>query len=122
MSEFPSDPRSEENPRFAALAAHCAAKPEAVEDHPWGETVFKLRGKVFAFLGTPERSAVTVKPRPEDLDGFLALPFISRAAYIGRYGWVSVQVADEAALELALDLIDVSYERLAAKSGKRRPG
>ena len=32
LSEFPSDPRSEENPRFEALAAHCAAKPEAVEE------------------------------------------------------------------------------------------
>jgi hypothetical protein len=33
------------NPYFRALWNHCSAKPDAVEDHPWGETVFKIGGK-----------------------------------------------------------------------------
>src|SRR5207253_52290 len=88
------------NPFFRALWEHCRAKPDAMEDHPWGETVFKVRDKCFAFLGIPDRAAVTVKPDPEDLDALLALPFVERAAYIGRYGWVKVAIADEDALAL----------------------
>jgi predicted DNA-binding protein (MmcQ/YjbR family) len=112
-------------PTFRALYDHCAAKPSAQEDHPWGETVFKVRGKVFAFLGhSTEGSGVTVKAAPEELDGLLALPFIRRSAYIGRYGWVNVSVENEDALDLALRLIDQSYELIAAKAkgpARKRP-
>ena len=105
---------------FEQLKQYCAAKPEAVEDHPWGETVFKVKGNVFTFLGMPdsESTAITVKARPEDRDGLIALPFISVAPYVGRYGWVKVAIVDDAALEMAIDLIDVSYEQIAAK-GRR---
>jgi predicted DNA-binding protein (MmcQ/YjbR family) len=102
---------------------HCSAKPYAKEDHPWGETVFKVRGKVFAFLGQSDHGAVTVKASPDDLNGLLALPFIRRSAYIGRYGWVSVVVENEDALDLALRLIDQSYDLIASKSkGTPRKG
>ena len=102
------------------LKTHCAAKPDAVEDHPWGETVFKVRNKVFAFLGSGETAMVTVKPE-EDPEGLLQLPYVRVAAYIGRYGWVTVTVEDDLALELALDLIDQNYARLTrARSRSRR--
>ena len=36
--------------------------PEAHEDHPWGETVIKVRGKIFVFLGDDDGGfRVTVK-------------------------------------------------------------
>jgi predicted DNA-binding protein (MmcQ/YjbR family) len=104
------------NPFFRALHEHCATKPLAVEDHPWGDTVFKIRGKVFAFLGHPEHGGVTVKATADELEGLLTLPFIRRSAYIGRYGWVSVEVANEDALDLALRLIDQSYDQISAKT------
>jgi predicted DNA-binding protein (MmcQ/YjbR family) len=94
------------------LRAHCLAKPDAVEDHPWGDTVFKIRGKIFA--GTGERS-VTVKARPDDLDGLLALQIVERAPYVGRYGWVVVEVRDEEGLDLALSLIDTSYDLVSQR-------
>jgi predicted DNA-binding protein (MmcQ/YjbR family) len=114
------------NPFFRALYEHCSAKPQAVEDHPWGDTVFKIRGKVFAFLGHPEHGGVTVKASPDELDSLLALSFIRRSAYIGRYGWVSVEVENDDALDLALRLIDQSYDlivsktRSASRKGRRR--
>ena len=39
---------------FKALKKHAAEKPGAFEDHPWGETVYKVAKKVFVFLGKPE--------------------------------------------------------------------
>src|SRR5688572_23864425 len=107
------------NPFFRALWEHSRAKPRAVEDHPWGDdVVFKFggkNGKIFAFLGYPEAedAGVTVKPSPEELGGLLRLPFVQRAAYIGRYGWINVKVRDRRSLKLALDLVDDTYHRVA---------
>ena len=56
------------NPYFRLVYDYCKAKPMAVEDHPWGETVFKLGGKVFAFLGHHDRGGVTVKVTPDQID------------------------------------------------------
>ena len=43
--------RAEPSPAEAVLRAAALAYPEAYEDHPWGETVVKVRGKVFVFFG-----------------------------------------------------------------------
>jgi predicted DNA-binding protein (MmcQ/YjbR family) len=105
------------DPRFKKLYHHARKKPDAVEDHPWGETVFKIKGKVFVFLGHPEseRVGLTVKAPPDELEPLLMLPFVERARYVGRFGWVSVRVEDDEALELALELIDDSYDLIAPK-------
>jgi predicted DNA-binding protein (MmcQ/YjbR family) len=114
-------PDANPNPFFQALYEHCAAKPQAMEDHPWGETVFKIGGKVFAFLGQPDHGGVTVKAATDELDGLLTLSFIKRSPYIGRYGWIRVSVENDDALDLALRLIDHCYETIAAKApGKKR--
>lgn len=108
------------NPYFRALWNHCSAKPDAVEDHPWGETVFKVGSKVFAFLGSPDHGRVAVKVAPEQIDGLLALPFVERSPYIGRYGWLAITIPDDDALALAQELVDASYEMIASKSKGRR--
>ncbi len=110
------------HPRFTKLYDHASKKPEAVEDHPWDEVVFKVKGKVFVFLGRPEAPGVglTVKAPPDELDVLLDLPFVRRAKYVGRFGWVSVTVADDDALKLALDLIDDSYDLIAPKRRRAR--
>lgn len=99
-----------------ALFERARDKPEAVEDHPWGDVVFKIRGKIFAFIGSPESPGVTVKVDPEELDALLTLPFVRRASYIGRYGWVSLSVTNKDTRDLALSLIDDSYDLIAAKT------
>jgi predicted DNA-binding protein (MmcQ/YjbR family) len=104
------------NPYFRALWNKCSTKPDAVEDHPWGETVFKVGGKVFAFLGTPDHGGAGVKVAPDQIDGLLALPYVERSPYIGRYGWLAITVTDDDALDLAQELVDASYEIIASKS------
>jgi predicted DNA-binding protein (MmcQ/YjbR family) len=102
------------------LYEHCQAKPDAVEDHPWGETVFKVKGRVFAFLGRGESSGVTVKVTPEERDILLQNDSIEVARYVGRYGWLSVRVGDDETLQLALGLIDDSYDLIASKGRRRK--
>jgi predicted DNA-binding protein (MmcQ/YjbR family) len=97
---------------FEEIQAHCLAKPGAVEDYPWGDTVWKVKGKIFA-AGGSER--LTVRATLEEQSALIQLPHISLAAYVGRYGWVTVELADEAAVEHAKELIDRSYELVAKR-------
>jgi predicted DNA-binding protein (MmcQ/YjbR family) len=106
---------------FQRVWEHCAAKPGAVEDHPWGDTVFKVKGKIFAFLSDPASPdvGITLKPDEEELDALLGLPFVRKAAYVGRFGWVSVSIEDEESLELALSLIDDSYDIVSKRTRRK---
>lgn len=101
---------------FQRLFEYCGQKPGATVDHPWGEVVFKVKKKIFAYIGRPgESSGVTVKPAPEELEELLKLPNVNLAHYIGRYGWVNVAIDDKASMEMALRLVDETYEQIAHK-------
>lgn len=118
-----TDDQRDWHPFYRRVWQHCRDKPDAFEDHPWGDTVFKVKAKgkakdkVFAFLGYPHSPSVTVKAPPDELDILLEAEFIQRSRYIGRYGWVTVSIGDEEALKLALELVDDSYD--IVKSRKR---
>jgi predicted DNA-binding protein (MmcQ/YjbR family) len=102
---------------FDKIQAHCLAKPGAVQDEPWpGDTAFKVKGKIFAMGG---HEAVTVKNTVERQEMLVMHPHVRKAAYVGRFGWVTVDLVNSEALELAMDLIDESYESVVAK--KRKP-
>lgn len=94
--------------RIRALAL---SFPEAYEDEPWGHPVFKVAdNRMFASM-SEERDAVllTVKLTAEEREIAHLLPYVSRARYVGRYGWVTAQVTDEESLEAALEWLRESY-------------
>ena len=102
---------------FDKIQAHCLAKAGAVQDEPWpGDTAFKVKGKIFAMGG---HEAVTVKSSVEKQEMLIMLPHVRKAAYVGRFGWVTVDLVDEETLALAMDLIDESYEAVASKGKKK---
>jgi predicted DNA-binding protein (MmcQ/YjbR family) len=109
------------------LRAHALAKDGAWEDHPWGPEgdVFKTsKGKIFAMWeaeGSPGPCRVTLRLTAEEAQDVLNLPFVQPAPYLARYHWVQVEVANEGALDLALEWMDRSYELVAggAKARKR---
>jgi len=102
---------------MATIRNHCLAKPGAIEDEPWpGDTAWKVKGKIFAMGG---KKAVTVKSTPEKQSALVLLPAISKAAYVGRFGWVTIELQDKETLDLALDLIDESYAMVAGKRKAR---
>jgi len=104
---------------YALIREHCRAKPEAVEDYPWGDVVWKIRGKIFA--GSSDGSnRVSVKATLEEQARLIQHPAIDKAHYVGRYGWVTIAIDDEKTARLALELIDESYARVAPRPGKAR--
>jgi predicted DNA-binding protein (MmcQ/YjbR family) len=110
--------KREPHPSFAAVLDRCRAQPGAAEERLFGETVFRVHGRAFAFLGRADRAAVTVKPPSEDVEHLLRRPFVRRARYVGRFGWLTVEMSDDESLGLALELIDRSY-LLAARGAPR---
>ena len=102
----------------AMLRAYCAAKPFVVEIRIGRETFFRGRGGVFAFMGTPRRPAVTVRVPTAERGPLLRHPSVMRARWIGWLGWLTVTVSDRDSLDLAMQLVDRSYEAVAG--GRRR--
>jgi len=97
---------------FAELRAYCLAKAGAVEEYPWGDTVWKVKGKLFAG-GHKDTAHFTVKATPADQTLLIQHPAISVAQYVGRFGWVTIHVTDAQTRDLAKELIDDSYASIA---------
>ena len=105
------------------LLEYALGLPEAYLDHPWGEDVAKVRGKVFVFFGMPEGSeysaGMTVK-LVESQPLALAQPRVEPSGYnLGRSGWVTVRFSKAMAYEMLRDWIDESYRAVAPKKLRR---
>jgi len=100
--------------RLRALALRY---PEAREDFPWGESVIKVRNKVFVFLGKGEPFSLSVK-LPHSSALALSLPFATPTAYgLGKSGWVTALFdRRKPPLDLLAAWIDESYRAVAPKT------
>ena len=86
--------------------------PEAWEDHPWGETVVKVRRKIFVFVGA-ER--ITVK-LDEAHAHALSVDGAEPTGYgLGKAGWVTVPTAGVTP-DVLRDWVEESYRLVAPKS------
>jgi len=85
--------------------------PETYEDEPWGHPVFKVAdNRMFASMSEVEEAVLlTVKLTAEEREMAHLLPFVSRARYVGRYGWITAEVTDEESLDAALEWVRESY-------------
>jgi len=93
--------------------------PLATEDHPWGETAIKVKGKVFIFLSRhDDKFSLSVK-LPVSGPAALQLPFTEPTGYgLGKHGWVmaSFEKGSPVPLDLIREWIDESYRAVAPKS------
>ena len=98
-----------------AVRAFAFALPEAWEDHPWGESVFKVRKKVFVFFGGTQK-LMTVK-LVESHGHALSIAGVKPTGYgLGDSGWLNIPV-DAPGLdhELLCDWVEESYRIVAPK-------
>jgi predicted DNA-binding protein (MmcQ/YjbR family) len=98
-----------------SLRDHALSLPEAYEDHPWGESVAKVRKKIFAFFGGPDGTSVTLK-LVESRPFALAVPGAAPTGYgLGKAGWVTIPLAAAPSPGVLRDWIDESYGIVAPK-------
>jgi predicted DNA-binding protein (MmcQ/YjbR family) len=104
----------------ATLKAHALSLPEAWEDHPWGESVIKVRKKIFIFLGgsdDPAHLRFTVK-LPGSCTEALRREDAEPMGYgLGRSGWVTFTIPDKALpkQDVLIDWLEESYQAVAPK-------
>jgi predicted DNA-binding protein (MmcQ/YjbR family) len=102
----------------AALRRYALCFPGATEDFPWGETVCKVRGKVFVFFGHSGTGLGLSVKLPASSLLALTLPFASPTGHgLGKNGRVSAQFTSRDAVPLKLleKWIDESYRAVAPK-------
>ncbi|HUG48348.1 MAG TPA: MmcQ/YjbR family DNA-binding protein [Candidatus Limnocylindria bacterium] len=106
------------------LREYALGLPEAWEDHPWGETVAKVRKKVFVFLGSDGSAEPRIWVKlAESQPLALSQPGVSPAGYnLGKSGWVDVRLSDETPYEMLREWIDESYRAVAPRSLERQLG
>ncbi|HEY6050798.1 MAG TPA: MmcQ/YjbR family DNA-binding protein [Thermoanaerobaculia bacterium] len=104
---------------WKALKKHAAAKEGAWEDHPWGETVYKVAKKVFVFLGHDEEGYGLSCKLPDSGEAAITMfSFAEPTGYgLGKSGWVSARFAakDDVPVDLLRQWIDESYATVAPK-------
>jgi predicted DNA-binding protein (MmcQ/YjbR family) len=101
----------------ADLLKFALAYPGAWEDHPWGETVAKVKTKVFVFFGKPEGGGLGLSVKlPQSGTFALGLAWVTPTGYgLGKAGWVTATFAPgkKPPLDVLKKWIDESYRAVA---------
>jgi predicted DNA-binding protein (MmcQ/YjbR family) len=102
-----------------AILRHALSLPGTHEDHPWGEVVAKVQGKVFVFFGRRAEPVLRVSLKlPASGERWLDQEFAEPSAYgMGPHGWVTFTFDSGNVLaerELCA-LVDESYRAVAPK-------
>src|SRR4029077_1175898 len=103
---------------FDILKTAALAYPEAWEDHPWGETVIKVRAKIFLFLHEGEEGLRLSVKLPRSREFALEYPFTKPTGYnLGKSGWVTASFAakEKPPLDVLEAWLDESYRAVAPK-------
>jgi hypothetical protein len=91
------------------------ALPEAEERETWGHPTFRVRDKMFATMSDDGRQATVKATKEEQAALVAAAPEIfAIPAYVGRHGWVSIQLATVDPTELR-ELVVEAWRQTAPK-------
>jgi predicted DNA-binding protein (MmcQ/YjbR family) len=101
-----------------ALAKRALSYPETREDHPWGHSAFKVKGKTFLFLFSEKDFLSLSLKLPESGRSALQLPFASPTEYgLGKSGWITAKFRsdDEVPVEMLTEWLEESFRAIAPK-------
>lgn len=102
----------------AALRATALAYPEASEEHPWGQSAFKVGKKTFLFMTEFPAALNCGMKLPHSFEFALDYPFAKPAGYgLARARWVDChfEAGETFPLDALARWIDESYRAIAPK-------
>jgi predicted DNA-binding protein (MmcQ/YjbR family) len=103
---------------FEHVRQFALSYPETREDHPWGESAIKVRGKTFVFMGLAEGKLGLSLKLPRSREFALDYPFTRSTGYgLGSSGWVSASFTgrDKPPLDVLQAWVDESFRAIAPK-------
>ncbi len=92
--------------------------PEAAEEFPWGESVIKVRKKIFIFLGQGVEPVAKVSLKLAESNAVaLSVPGAVATGYnLGKAGWVTIVLGPAMPpVPVLLDWVSESYRLVAPK-------
>ena len=94
------------------------ALPETHEEVTWGsDLTFRVRTKIYCF---PGEASMTVKVPKDALIGLLDDPRFALAPYVGRFGWLTMQLVEPVDWIEVESLVRGSYRLIAPKTLARQ--
>jgi predicted DNA-binding protein (MmcQ/YjbR family) len=103
---------------FEQVRRFALSYPETREDHPWGESAIKVKGKTFVFMGlTDGKFGLSVK-LPRSHEFALDYPFTKPTGYgLGKSGWISAGFSgkDDPPLDVLQFWVDESFRAVAPR-------
>jgi predicted DNA-binding protein (MmcQ/YjbR family) len=105
-----------------SVRAFCLSFPLATENLQWGDDLcFKIGGKIFTTVSL-DNPRLCFKCAPETFAELIEREDIHPAPYVGRYKWVMLDRLDAVRWDELKELIRQSFEMVAAKAPKQKPG
>jgi predicted DNA-binding protein (MmcQ/YjbR family) len=100
---------------LARLRPICLGLPETEEVEAWGHPTFRVGGKIFAGFGADEESAtMSVKTSLQmQADLVASDERFKVAAYVGKHGWVELDLAGRVNWGEVEALVRESYRQIA---------
>ena len=100
---------------YAQMRDHCMSLHEqVVEEYPWQDVAWKIGGKAFVF-GSPGGNRFTIKATKDQQQALVQLPGVEVAAYVGRFGWITIEVDTGEQLDLAKNLAEEAFRQVRPK-------
>lgn len=100
-----------------AIRKRAMTYPEVHEEHPWGESAFKVKGKTFIFMNASDDEVSFSVKLPASRDFALDLAGSEPTHYgLGQRGWVTLRPTSKTKLDVLYSLIDESYRAIAPKT------
>lgn len=100
-------------PNVNRLREVALSLPEATEEITWGDDLnFRVNKKIFLF---PGQEAMTFKADPAEREALLADTRFALAAYVGRFGWLTMQLGKRPDWAEITELVVTSYRLIAPK-------
>jgi len=103
----------------SAIRRIALAYPSTREDHPWGETAFKVKDKAFIFMRCDEDGLSIGMKLPQSNAEALDYSFCEPTHYgLGKSGWVTATFSptDKVPMDLLEPWIDESFRAVAPKT------
>jgi predicted DNA-binding protein (MmcQ/YjbR family) len=102
---------------FQKISALCLALPNTKLTMTWGSPHFRVGDKIFCGFGDDDgKQVLGVKLRMEHAKRRVQDPRFWTAPYVGKHGWVSMDVTQRKSWSEVAELIRESYELIAPKA------
>jgi predicted DNA-binding protein (MmcQ/YjbR family) len=112
------------DPVHEKLRAICMQLPDAAETVTWGHPNWRVggpAGKIFCGYGADETGAsMSFKADPMLRDGLLQDGRFTVAAYVGKYGWLSLDMAGKLDWGEIAQLVGTSHALIAAGAPRKK--